>query len=117
MSKAPKRKQGYTAKQIARVKALDPKIDKAPFTQELINEVVKRAAVDRQNALIAEVVKRLEAQGITFNDPSEIEPFFKERLSIGKVNEMNYVYLDYVDESNQGTLILCYSENMEVETK
>ena len=59
MNKAPKRKHGYTAKQVARIKALDPKVDKAPFTQELINEVVKRAAVDRQNALIAEIVKRV----------------------------------------------------------
>lgn len=99
---------------------LDPKINKAGFTQELIDQVIHKAAQERQQALVAEIYKRLEALGHVFEGETKDEDsktFFRERLKIAKIDNNFYVYLDYVDSNNQGTLIIWYTENMEVEVK
>lgn len=89
-------------------KALDKSINKAEFTNKLVAEIKNRVALEREQAIQDEIIKRLGEQGIKLSTLSEVEAFFKERLSTAEVDGVVYVYLDYVDNENQGTLIINY---------
>jgi hypothetical protein len=89
-------------------KALDKNINKAEFTNKLAAEIKNRVALEKEQALRIEIVKRLSALGILLTTTEEAEAFAKERLSTAEVDGVVYVYLDYVDNENQGTLIINY---------
>jgi hypothetical protein len=114
-----KAKFGYKkeVKPTMKQKVLDPKLSKAGFTQDLIDTVIKKAAVERQNNLVSEIVDRLKTKGITFKTEEETVAFFKDRLKIATAGDKRYVFLDYVDNKNQGDLLLWYNENMEIQVK
>lgn len=112
-----KKTKKMTLKQIA----LDPNINKADFTADLIETVIKKAAQERQQALVAEIYRRLAELGHVFEGDTaeqDSKDFFRDRLKIARDNGNNcYVYLDYIDNENRGALVIWYNENMEPEVK
>lgn len=88
--------------------ALNKNINKAEFTNKLVAEIKNRVALEQEQALQDEIIKRLGEHGIKLNTLSEAEAFFKERLTLAEVDGVNYIYLDYVNNDNQGILIITY---------
>lgn len=89
-------------------KALNKNINKAAFTNKLVAEIKNRAALEQEQALQDEIIKRLGEQGIKLNTLSEVEAFFKERLTLAEVEGINYIFLDYVNTVERGTLLISY---------
>lgn len=115
---ARKDKYGNKKKKLSPLQkaALNPKINKAGLTDELIKTIVKNAAAERQMALVAEIVKRLGVMGHTFKDDAQTQQFFKDRLRIANQDGMNFVYLYDMENEKLGELIICYNEQMEAQT-
>lgn len=89
-------------------KALNKNINKAAFTNKLVAEIKNRAALEQEQALQDEIIKRLGEQGIKLNTLSEVGAFFKERLAITEIDGVNYIFLDYVNTVERGTLLISY---------
>ena len=89
-------------------KALDKKVNKAEFTNKLVAEIKNRVALEQELALQDEIIKRLGEHGIKLNTLAEVEAFFKERLAITEIGGINYIFLDYVNTVERGTLLISY---------
>lgn len=89
-------------------KALDKNINKAEFTNKLVAEIKNRAELEREHLIQTEIVKRLGNIGIYLTTPEDIREFFKERLAITEIDGVNYIFLDYINTLERGTLLISY---------